>query len=421
MDLAITLSQSVGTTATSERPVDSSGGSEFSKHFDDNVERLERRQTREPKEADTAPASSKEAVVDDTPNSSAVAVEEKTNTSPDNAPQDKLAKAPADLPVTAVDVLPYALESEPLVFKESGNFLPPAEKPKGSSFVGVEATLADEIQDLESFDQVVPVLAQAQQSIDRPNPGVVPPNNIMPQLKANVNGLTHGERFLAASASAEADATIESVTLAKTALLDTPGLASKALLNPLNTSRVLSGSDSGLVLNNQEFLSSLNGLQQSLGARSLEGGGEKPMLSLETPMSHSRWGQDFNQRVQWVVKQSMSGAQIRLNPQHMGPVEVRVQVNNDQTTISFTAQHGATREAIDAALPRLRDMLSQQDVNVVDVNVSQHSFAEQREQQAANGDANSEGIMTDEETAESLFEQEGQTKPVYNGLFSGIA
>lgn len=419
MDLAITLSQSVGTTATNERPADSSGGSEFSKHFDDNVERLEKRQTRSPKEADAAPASSKE-VVDDTPNSSAVAVEEKTNTSPDNASPDKLAKAPADLPVTAVDVLPYVLESEPLVLKESGNFLPPAEKPKSASFLEVESILADEIKNLESLDQVVPLLAQAQQSIDRPNLGVVP-HNTTPQLKANINGLTQGERFLSTSTSADPDARVEPMALAKTSLLETAELAPKPLFNPLNTSRVLSGSDSGLVLNNQEFLSSMNGLQQSLGARSLEGGGEKPMLSLETPMSHSRWGQDFNQRVQWVVKQSMSGAQIRLNPQHMGPVEVRVQVNNDQTTISFTAQHGATREAIDAALPRLRDMLSQQDVNVVDVNVSQHSFAEQREQQAANGDANSEGLMTDEETVESLFEQEGLAKPVYNGLFSGIA
>ncbi len=419
MDLAITLSQSVGTTATNERPADSSGGSEFSKHFDDNVERLEKRQTRSPKEADAAPASSKE-VVDDTPNSSAVAVEEKTNTSPDNASPDKLAKAPADLPVTAVDVLPYVLESEPLVLKESGNFLPPAEKPKSASFLEVESILADEIKNLESLDQVVPLLAQAQQSIDRPNLGVVP-HNTTPQLKANINGLTQGERFLSTSTSADPDARVEPMALAKTSLLETAELAPKPLFNPLNTSRVLSGSDSGLVLNNQEFLSSMNGLQQSLGARSLEGGGEKPMLSLETPMSHSRWGQDFNQRVQWVIKQSMSGAQIRLNPQHMGPVEVRVQVNNDQTTISFTAQHGATREAIDAALPRLRDMLSQQDVNVVDVNVSQHSFAEQREQQAANGDANSEGLMTDEETVESLFEQEGLAKPVYNGLFSGIA
>ncbi len=421
MDLAITLSQPVGTTATTERPVKPSGSGEFSKHFDDNVERLERQQTRQPKGVDDAPASSEETIVDEATNASTVAVKEKTSAPPNNAPVDKLAETLANSPVTVGEVMPYALESEPLILKESGNFLPPAERAKGSSFMGTETTLADEVNELESIDQVIPHLGLAQQPIDRPNPGLVPRNNTMPLLKANVNGLTHGERFLAASASAEADLTKESLTLTKAALLDTPELASKALLTPLNTSRLLNGRDSGLVPNNQEFLSSMSGLQQSLAARSVEGGAEKPVLSLDTPMSHSRWGQDFNQRVQWVVKQSMSGAQIRLNPQHMGPVEVRIQINNDQATISFAAQHGATREAIDAALPRLREMLSQQDVNVVDVNVSQHSFAEQREQQAANGEAKSEGVMTDEEAAESLFEQEGDIKPAYNGLFSGIA
>jgi len=73
-------------------------------------------------------------------------------------------------------------------------------------------------------------------------------------------------------------------------------------------------------------------LQQSIA--------DRPTLQLETPMGAPRWGQDFSQRIQWVVNQSMSGAQIRLNPQNMGPVEVRVQMQNDQIALSFTAQHG---------------------------------------------------------------------------------
>tara|TARA_R110002074_G_scaffold366065_2_gene539891 strand:+ start:18366 stop:19649 length:1284 start_codon:yes stop_codon:yes gene_type:complete len=149
---------------------------------------------------------------------------------------------------------------------------------------------------------------------------------------------------------------------------------------------------------------------------------DKPMLQLETPMANARWGQDFNQRVQWMVGQSMNGAQIRLTPQHMGPVEVRIHVQNDQTTISFTAQHGATREAIDAALPKLRDMLSEQNINLVDVDISQHSFAEQRDQQALNkgNDQSASSVEPDQE--ESLFNQasNGQQR-VYSGLFSDFA
>jgi len=151
------------------------------------------------------------------------------------------------------------------------------------------------------------------------------------------------------------------------------------------------------------------------------GGTEKPMLSLDTPMGQPRWGQDFSQRVQWMVNQSVSGAQIRLNPQNMGPVEVRIQMQNDQLSIAFTAQNGVTREAIDAALPRLREMLSEQNVNVVDVDVSQHSFAEQRERQASTNEGHSEAVDAGEDEG-SIFDQaDSDQQRTYDGLFSGVA
>jgi len=149
---------------------------------------------------------------------------------------------------------------------------------------------------------------------------------------------------------------------------------------------------------------------------------DRPTLQLETPMGTSRWGQDFGQRVQWVVNQSMSGAQIRLNPHNMGPVEVRVQMQNDQVTLSFTAQHGATREAIEAALPRLREMFSEQNIDMADVDISQHSFSEQRERQAT-GEGNDEfSLLSEKDVEEDLFDgAENDQRMHYTGLFSGVA
>jgi len=150
---------------------------------------------------------------------------------------------------------------------------------------------------------------------------------------------------------------------------------------------------------------------------------ERPTLQLDTPVGTSRWGQDFSQRIQWVVNQSMSGAQIKLNPQNMGPVEVRVQMQNDQISLSFTAQHGATREAIEAALPRLREMFSEQNINMADVDISQHSFSEQRERQAAGeGDEFSLFNEKDGEAQDDLFDAtENEQRIHYTGLFNGFA
>ncbi|OUR86694.1 flagellar hook-length control-like protein, partial [Cycloclasticus sp. 44_32_T64] len=76
-----------------------------------------------------------------------------------------------------------------------------------------------------------------------------------------------------------------------------------------------------------------------------------------------------------------------------------------------------------AALPRLREMLSEQNVNVVDIDVSQHSFAEQRDQQASNSqDGKGHVSNLDGELEESVFDQQENTQQrQYNGLFSDFA
>lgn len=103
-----------------------------------------------------------------------------------------------------------------------------------------------------------------------------------------------------------------------------------------------------------------------------------PTTTVETPLRQPGWDQALSERVMWVANQKFQGAEIKLNPAHLGPIEVRVQLHQDQAQISFTAQHGTAREALEAALPRLRDMFSANGYNLVDVNVSQHSFAEQQ-------------------------------------------
>lgn len=97
------------------------------------------------------------------------------------------------------------------------------------------------------------------------------------------------------------------------------------------------------------------------------------------PITHPDWDQALGQRVMWLVKQDVQGAELRINPPQLGPVEMRIVMNNDQATVSFTSQHAAVREALEAAVPRLRDMFSDNGLNLGNVNVSQHSFAQQRQ------------------------------------------
>jgi len=103
-----------------------------------------------------------------------------------------------------------------------------------------------------------------------------------------------------------------------------------------------------------------------------------PTISLGTPLNQGAWDQALGERIQWMANHKLQGAQIKLNPANLGPMEVRIQVQNEQASIQFTSAHGVVREALEAALPRLRDMFDASGVELVDVDVSGQSFAEQQ-------------------------------------------
>jgi flagellar hook-length control protein FliK len=98
-------------------------------------------------------------------------------------------------------------------------------------------------------------------------------------------------------------------------------------------------------------------------------------LGVNTPLTEGGWDQALGERIQWMVNHKMQGAQIRLNPAQLGPMEVRVQVQNDQASIQFSSAHSVVREALEAALPRLRELFDASGVELVDVDVSGQSSA----------------------------------------------
>ena len=114
-----------------------------------------------------------------------------------------------------------------------------------------------------------------------------------------------------------------------------------------------------------------------------------PTLNLNVPFNQAGWDKALGERIQWLVGKGIQNANIRLNPAHLGPMEVRIQIQHDQANVQFTSAHGVVRDALEAALPRLRDMFDSSGVQLVDVDVSGQSFAEQ--QAAANGQGGGAG------------------------------
>lgn len=100
--------------------------------------------------------------------------------------------------------------------------------------------------------------------------------------------------------------------------------------------------------------------------------------TLQAPVGSSGWGDALGQKVVWMAGQQTQVAELRLNPPHLGPMEVRLSVSNDQISALFVSHQPAVREAIEAAMPRLREMFADSGLTLGNATVSSDSLPQQQ-------------------------------------------
>ena len=101
-----------------------------------------------------------------------------------------------------------------------------------------------------------------------------------------------------------------------------------------------------------------------------------------TPVTHDGWGDEFNQKVTWLATQHEQTAELHLNPPHLGPLDVVLNISGDQATALFTSPHAAVREAVEQAMPKLREMLADNGITLGNAMVNDQSPKEQQAGQA---------------------------------------
>jgi flagellar hook-length control protein FliK len=83
-----------------------------------------------------------------------------------------------------------------------------------------------------------------------------------------------------------------------------------------------------------------------------------------------------------MVDRGVQSGSLRLSPEHLGPLEVRISVQSDQVSVWFGAAHADTRSALEQALPRLRDLFASQGLSLADAGVFREPPREQPRDQA---------------------------------------
>ncbi|NEX62693.1 flagellar hook-length control protein FliK [Noviherbaspirillum galbum] len=95
------------------------------------------------------------------------------------------------------------------------------------------------------------------------------------------------------------------------------------------------------------------------------------------------WDQALGQKITWMVAGQEQSASLTLNPPDLGPLQVVLSVSNSQANATFTAAQPEVRQALEAALPKLRDMLGDAGIQLGQATVSSGN---PQQQQQAQGD-----------------------------------
>lgn len=128
-----------------------------------------------------------------------------------------------------------------------------------------------------------------------------------------------------------------------------------------------------------------------------------------------RFSPVMKQQLITMVSQGIQHAEIRLDPPELGHMLVKIQVHGDQTQVQFHVTQTQTRDLVEQAMPRLRELLQEQGMQLADSHVSQGGQGERREGSFGDGGGSS-GADVDEISAEELHLGLNQASSVNSGI-----
>ena len=128
---------------------------------------------------------------------------------------------------------------------------------------------------------------------------------------------------------------------------------------------------------------------------------QSTMQAVQKPLDpqQSEASQKLQERINIMLSKNIQRADIRLDPPELGQLNVRINMNAEQATVQFQVQSAQARDAVEQALPRLREMLEQQGVALADTDVQeqQQQMAGDTEHQQGGGGSADAPIETTRE------------------------
>jgi flagellar hook-length control protein FliK len=107
----------------------------------------------------------------------------------------------------------------------------------------------------------------------------------------------------------------------------------------------------------------------------------EPSGTVHARVGERGWDQGVGEKLVWMVNQKHQVAQLHLNPPDLGPLKITISLDQNQASAQFVSAHASVREAIEVAMPRLREMLADSGITLGNASVGTEAFREPAQQQ----------------------------------------
>ncbi|OZS45663.1 flagellar hook-length control protein FliK [Photobacterium sanguinicancri] len=142
------------------------------------------------------------------------------------------------------------------------------------------------------------------------------------------------------------------------------------------------------------------------------------LAQAQTPiqLTKDHGGDELAEKVNIMLSKNLKHVDIRLDPPELGKVQIKLSMNQDQASVQFTAANAQTRELLEHSMPRLRELLHQQGMQLAQTSVQQDTS---RQQSGGQAFAGQQGQHTNGQDGSNGGQQRGGTSGQGHGQGDG--
>ncbi|VCU69938.1 Flagellar hook-length control protein [Pigmentiphaga humi] len=100
-----------------------------------------------------------------------------------------------------------------------------------------------------------------------------------------------------------------------------------------------------------------------------------------TPLQQGALQERIDGALRWMAAGNLQAAQLRVDPDALGPITIHLRLDGDIANVAFGSNHEATRQALESALPGLKDALQAGGLSLGQASVGseQQGFSQARQ------------------------------------------